>query len=66
MFVFIIILQLPLDYINGIFNPPIEDIKILPGAEIVVDEFFGVYGTHYLARKTMKLLQKFTEPNWKL
>lgn len=45
--------QFPLDYVNGILDPKFEDVNNLPSS------FAGPKGTHYLAEKTLELLQKF-------
>ena len=50
-------LQYPLDYLR-VLDPPVR------GLDSLAEEFCGVQGTHHLADQTLKLLLKFTKPNW--
>ena len=54
------IFQYPLDYINGKFDPPLEDLKTLS------EEFSGVRGTHLIAQRTLLLLNKYSVQKWTL
>ena len=50
-------LQYPLDYLSTL-DPAVKDLDSL------ALEFGGLQGTHHLADQTLKLLLKFTKPNW--